>query len=85
PSCPDHSEKNKIWNLLEVESNIGVSLTENFALNPAPSICGLYFFHPQSKYFNLGKINRNQFNVYCNKKEYTKDKLESILQNHLVD
>ena len=85
PSCPDHSEKNKIWNLLEVESNIGVSLTENFALNPAPSICGLYFFHPQSKYFNLGKINRNQFNAYCNKKEYTKDKLESILQNHLVD
>ena len=85
PSCPDHSEKNKIWNLLEVESNIGVSLTENFALNPAPSICGLYFFHPQSKYFNLGKINLEQFNLYCETKNYSKDKLKSLLQGNLVE
>ncbi len=85
PSCPDHSEKNKLWNLLEVEKNIDVSLTENFALNPASSICGLYFFHPQSKYFNLGKINRDQFEEYCDKKEYSRDKLRSILQNNLVN
>tara|TARA_B100000686_G_C16796158_1_gene982524 strand:+ start:72 stop:3749 length:3678 start_codon:yes stop_codon:yes gene_type:complete len=85
PSCPDHSEKTKVWNLLDVEKNIGVSLTENFALNPPSSICGLYFFHPDSKYFNLGKINLEQFNLYCETKNYSKDKLKSLLQGNLVE
>tara|TARA_B100001123_G_C14385460_1_gene660634 strand:- start:46 stop:519 length:474 start_codon:yes stop_codon:yes gene_type:complete len=53
PACPDHSEKNNIWKILDVEKNIGITLTENKAMNPASSICGWYFSHPNSKYFNL--------------------------------
>ena len=85
PSCPDHSEKLKVWNLLKVEENINVSLTENFAINPPSSICGLYFFHPESKYFNLGKINQEQFSLYCENKTYSRDKLKSLLQSNLVE
>ena len=72
-------------NGVQVEKNIDVSLTENFALNPASSICGLYFFNPQSRYFNLGKINLEQFNLYCETKNYSKDKLKSLLQGNLVE
>ena len=85
PSIPDHSEKAKIWDLLEVEKNIDVSLTENFALNPASSICGLYFFNPQSRYFNLGKISNAQFELYAAKKGYNIDRMRSLLQNNLID
>ena len=85
PSIPDHSEKIKIWDLLEVEKNIDVSLTENFALNPASSICGLYFFNPQSRYFNLGKISNAQFELYAAKKGYNIDRMRSLLQNNLID
>ena len=85
PSLPDHSEKIKIWDLLEVEKNINISLTENFALNPASSICGLYFFNPNSRYFNLGKINNSQFEFYASKKGYTIDRMRSLLQNNLLD
>ena len=85
PSCPDHSEKLKVWNLLKVEENINVSLTENFAINPPSSICGLYFFHPESKYFNLGKINQEQFSLYCENKTYSRDILKSLLQSNLVE
>ena len=53
PSCPNHNEKNKIWKILDVEKNIGITLTENKAMHPGASICGWYFSHPDSKYFNL--------------------------------
>ena len=85
PSIPDHSEKSKIWSLLEVEKNIGASLTENFALNPPSSICGLYFFNPEARYFNLGKINNSQFEIYANKKGYNIERMRSLLQNNLID
>ena len=85
PSIPDHSEKSKIWSLLEVEKNIGASLTENFALNPPSSICGLYFFNPEARYFNLGKINNSQFEIYTNKKGYNIERMRSLLQNNLID
>jgi 5-methyltetrahydrofolate--homocysteine methyltransferase len=54
PACPVHSEKAKIWKLLQVESRIGMRLTENFAMSPASSVSGYYFNHPQSKYFHVG-------------------------------
>jgi 5-methyltetrahydrofolate--homocysteine methyltransferase len=54
PACPDHSEKDKIWDLLKVEKNTGITLTETRAMFPAASVCGWYFSHPESKYFNLG-------------------------------
>jgi 5-methyltetrahydrofolate--homocysteine methyltransferase len=57
PSCPDHSEKDKIWKLLDVENAIGVSLTESRAMLPTASVCGWYFSHPESQYFSVLKNN----------------------------
>ena len=54
PACPDHSEKDKIWEILSVEKNTGISLTETLAMYPAASVCGWYFSHPEAKYFSLG-------------------------------
>jgi len=56
PSCPSHEEKDKIWSLLEVEKNAGITLTETRAMYPAASICGWYFSHPESRYFSVSKI-----------------------------
>lgn len=60
PACPDHRQKELIWNLLKVKENIQIDLTENFAMNPPSSISGFYFSHPQSKYFNVGMIGKDQ-------------------------
>jgi 5-methyltetrahydrofolate--homocysteine methyltransferase len=60
PACPDHLEKMTIWNLLEVEKNTGMTLTESLAMNPAASVSGYYFAHPESKYFGIGKITDEQ-------------------------
>jgi 5-methyltetrahydrofolate--homocysteine methyltransferase len=68
PACPDHSEKFKIWTLLEVEKNIQVELTENLAMNPASSVCGYYFQLPESRYFNVGKIGEDQLKEYAARK-----------------
>ena len=60
PACPDHTEKGQLWKLLDVEKNTGMKLTESFAMWPGSSVSGLYFAHPQSRYFTLGKIDRDQ-------------------------
>ena len=60
PACPDHSEKETLFRLLDVENRIGVSLTESFAMSPAASVSGLYFSHPESRYFSVGKISKDQ-------------------------
>ena len=54
PACPDHKEKDKIWEILSVKENTGISLTETRAMYPAASVCGWYFSHPKAKYFSLG-------------------------------
>ena len=82
PACPDHSEKLKLWEILGVEEKINVSLTENYALNPASSICGLYFYNSAARYFNVGKINKEQFDLYSKKVELESERLLSILQNN---
>ncbi|MFL2686409.1 MAG: methionine synthase [Thermodesulfobacteriota bacterium] len=82
PACPDHSEKLKLWEILGVEEKINVSLTENYALNPASSICGLYFYNSAARYFNVGKINKEQFDLYSKKVELESGRLLSILQNN---
>ena len=56
PACPEHSEKRSLFDLLEVEKNTGVTLTENYAMYPAASVSGFYFAHPDSQYFNVGKV-----------------------------
>jgi 5-methyltetrahydrofolate--homocysteine methyltransferase len=68
PACPDHTEKRPLFDLLGGEDRIGVRLTESFAMEPAASVCGLYFAHPQSRYFALGKIERDQVLDYHRRK-----------------
>ena len=68
PASPDHTEKHKLFELLNAEENACIRLTENFAMYPAASVCGLYFSHPQSRYFAVGKISRDQVEDYHRRK-----------------
>jgi 5-methyltetrahydrofolate--homocysteine methyltransferase len=68
PACPDHTEKGTIWRLLDVEAKTGIRITESFAMWPGSSVSGLYFAHPESRYFSLGKIDREQVADYAERK-----------------
>jgi 5-methyltetrahydrofolate--homocysteine methyltransferase len=68
PACPDHTEKGALWRLLDVEKNTGMLLTESYAMWPGSSVSGLYFAHPESRYFTLGKIDRDQVADYAARK-----------------
>jgi 5-methyltetrahydrofolate--homocysteine methyltransferase len=68
PACPDHTEKRDLFDLMKVEKNAGIQLTENFAMSPAASVCGFYFSHPEAKYFAVGKIDRDQVDDYHRRK-----------------
>ncbi len=68
PSCPDHTEKATLWSLLDAERTTTTSLTENYAMNPPSSVSGLYFGHPESKYFAVGKLTRDQLEDYAGRK-----------------
>ena len=68
PACPDHTHKETLFKLLNATENIGVSLTESLAMYPAASVSGLYFSHPQSKYFGLGKIQKDQITSLAQRK-----------------
>jgi 5-methyltetrahydrofolate--homocysteine methyltransferase len=68
PACPDHTEKGTLWRLLDVQANTGMLITESFAMWPGSSVSGLYFAHPESRYFSLGKIDRDQVADYSQRK-----------------
>jgi 5-methyltetrahydrofolate--homocysteine methyltransferase len=68
PACPDHTEKRILFDLLRVEESAGIMLTESFAMLPAASVSGYYFWHPQSQYFGVGKIERDQVEDYARRK-----------------
>ena len=68
PACPDHTEKIKLFDLLNATETIGVELTESLAMDPAASVSGWYIAHPESRYFNVGKINEEQLREYANRK-----------------
>lgn len=85
PACPDHLEKLAIWKILEVEKNIGVSLTENLAMWPAASVSGYYFAHPQARYFGLGKIQKDQLIDYAERKGIDLEEARKWLRPALND
>lgn len=76
PACPEHTEKYKLFDLLNVTETTGISLTENLAMYPAASVCGWYFAHPQSKYFAVGKIQPDQVQNYKERKIWTDEETE---------
>ncbi len=83
PACPDHTEKAELWRLLDAEKNIGVELTENYAIYPPSSVAGLYFPHPDSKYFHVGQINRDQVEDYAKRKGISVEEAEKWLRPNL--
>ena len=84
PACPDHTEKRTLFNLLQSEKNIGVSLTENFAMYPAASVSGFYFAHSQAKYFGVGKIDKDQVTDYARRKGINVSEVEKWLKPNLA-
>ncbi len=83
PACPDHTEKGKLWQLLEVESAIDLKLTDSYAMFPTAAVSGFYFSHPDSKYFSVGKIARDQVESYSKRKGISLDEAEKWLAPNL--
>jgi 5-methyltetrahydrofolate--homocysteine methyltransferase len=83
PACPDHTEKRLLFDLLQVEEKTGIHLTENYAMRPAASVSGLYFHHPQSCYFSVGKIGRDQVEDYARRKRVRPAEIERWLSSNL--
>ena len=83
PACPDHTEKQTLWELLDVERNTGIWLTEHFAMVPTAAVSGWYFSHPQADYFALGKVGRDQVEDYASRKGWTLEEAERWLSPNL--
>ncbi len=83
PACPDHTEKGTLWRLLDVQANTGMLITESFAMWPGSSVSGVYFAHPESRYFSLGKIDRDQVADYAKRKGMTVAEVERWLGQNL--
>jgi 5-methyltetrahydrofolate--homocysteine methyltransferase len=84
PACPEHSEKRTLFDLLAAEQNTGLSLTENFAMTPTAAVSGWYFSHPESRYFGLGKIERDQVEDYARRKGWSLAEAERWLAPNLA-
>ena len=83
PACPDHSEKTKLFELLDAPVNAGIKLTESFAMTPAASVSGFYFAHPSSSYFGIGRIGRDQVEDYADRKGVNTNEAEVWLSPNL--
>ena len=83
PACPDHTEKGTLWRLLDVQAKTGMQITESFAMWPGSSVSGLYFAHPESRYFSLGKIDRDQVADYSKRKGMSVAEVERWLGPNL--
>jgi 5-methyltetrahydrofolate--homocysteine methyltransferase len=83
PSCPDHTEKQTLWGLLDVEAEAGIALTESFAMWPAASVSGLYFSHPEARYFAVDMLTRDQVEDYARRKRLTREEVERWLAPNL--
>ena len=83
PACPDHTEKETLWRLLDAERTTGIVLTESYAMWPGASVSGWYFAHPDSRYFSVGRINRDQAADYARRKGWSLQKAEKWLAPNL--
>jgi len=82
PACPEHSEKKELFNFLEA-AEIGIELTENFAMFPVASVCGYFFSHPESQYFNVGRVGLDQVQDYADRKGFPLIEVEKLLAQNL--
>jgi len=84
PACPDHTQKPVLWSLLNVEKHTGISLTESLAMWPASSVSGWYYAHPESRYFGVGKITRDQIQDYSKRRQINQNVAEKWLSSNLA-
>jgi 5-methyltetrahydrofolate--homocysteine methyltransferase len=84
PACPEHTEKQTLWRLLDVEANTGMELTESMAMSPGASVSGFYYSHPQSQYFVVGRLGRDQVEDYAARKGWTLAEAERWLSSNLA-
>ncbi len=85
PACPDHTEKDLLWDLLDVEAHVGMTLTEHKAMLPTASVSGWLFAHPDARYFNVGKIRQDQLEDYARRKGMSVDEVKRWLAANLGD
>ncbi len=83
PACPDHTEKPLLWKLLDVEKNTGIILTESYAMYPTAAVSGFYYSHPESRYFGVGQINKDQMTDYAHRKGVEIHQMERWLSPNL--
>ena len=83
PACPDHTEKGLLWQLLDVDRNAGLHLTESFAMTPTAAVSGWYFSHPEARYFGIGRLDRDQVADYAQRKGWTIAEAEKWLAPNL--
>ena len=83
PACPDHTEKGVLFDLLDVETATGMALTESFAVTPTAAVSGLYFAHPEARYFGVGKLQHDQVADYAARKGWRLDEAERWLAPNL--
>ena len=83
PACPDHSEKTKVFDLLDAPGNIGVNLTESYAMWPSAAVSGYYFGHPESKYFVVGNLDKSQVEDYAERQGISVEQAEKNLRPNL--
>ena len=79
PACPEHTEKQILWNILDVEENTGISLTDSCAMFPTAAVSGWYFSHPDSKYFGISEIEKDQALDYAERKNWTAEEMKRWL------
>ena len=83
PACPDHTEKSKLWQLLDVDSAIGLNLTESYAMVPTAAVSGFYFSHPDARYFSVGKVAKDQIESFAGRKGFAVSEAERWLSPNL--
>jgi len=84
PACPEHTEKRTLWDLLDVKENAGITLTESCAMSPGAAVSGYYFSHPDSRYFGVAEIGRDQTSDYAERKGMTLKEAEKWLAPNLA-
>ena len=84
PACPDHTQKEVLWRLLDVERHTGITLTSSLAMYPAASVSGWYIAHPAARYFGLGDILKDQVEVYAQRRNITVPEVEKWLRPNLA-
>jgi 5-methyltetrahydrofolate--homocysteine methyltransferase len=83
PAQPDHTEKQPLFKLLDAEKQTGIQLTETLAMTPAASVCGLYFAHPEARYFSVQRLDRDQIEDYARRKNMAVEEVERWLRSYL--